>query len=145
MGLAAGANINPERRFPSMFEPIHGSAPDIAGKGIANPLAAIWSASQMLDFLGRETGARGCSTPLKVCWWREDLDARPRRNRAHPRRRGCGDKEPQGRREIGPGRFIHHTPRYRAPHRDRRARGGAGFLQSPQGRTACDSPVTPFA
>jgi len=54
MGLAAGANINPERRFPSMFEPIHGSAPDIAGKGIANPLAAIWSASQMLDFLGRE-------------------------------------------------------------------------------------------
>jgi len=54
MGLAAGANINPERTFPSMFEPIHGSAPDIAGKGIANPLAAIWSASQMLDFFGRE-------------------------------------------------------------------------------------------
>jgi tartrate dehydrogenase/decarboxylase/D-malate dehydrogenase len=53
MGLAAGANINPERTYPSMFEPIHGSAPDIAGKGIANPLAAIWSASQMLDFLGR--------------------------------------------------------------------------------------------
>lgn len=52
MGLAAGANINPERAFPSMFEPIHGSAPDIAGKGIANPLASIWSASQMLDFLG---------------------------------------------------------------------------------------------
>lgn len=54
MGLAAGANLNPERRFPSMFEPIHGSAPDIAGKGLANPLAAIWSASQMLDFLGHE-------------------------------------------------------------------------------------------
>jgi tartrate dehydrogenase/decarboxylase/D-malate dehydrogenase len=52
MGLAAGANINPERTFPSMFEPVHGSAPDIAGRGIANPLAAIWSASQMLDFLG---------------------------------------------------------------------------------------------
>ncbi len=52
MGLAAGANINPERRYPSMFEPIHGSAPDIAGKGIANPLASIWSASQMLDFFG---------------------------------------------------------------------------------------------
>jgi tartrate dehydrogenase/decarboxylase / D-malate dehydrogenase len=52
LGLAAGANINPERRYPSMFEPIHGSAPDIAGKGIANPLAAIWSASQMLDFFG---------------------------------------------------------------------------------------------
>lgn len=54
MGLAAGANINPERKYPSMFEPVHGSAPDIAGKGIANPLAAIWSVSQMLDFLGYE-------------------------------------------------------------------------------------------
>ena len=54
MGLAAGANLNPERRYPSMFEPIHGSAPDIAGRGLANPLAAIWSASQMLDFFGHE-------------------------------------------------------------------------------------------
>ena len=54
MGLAAGANINPERDYPSMFEPIHGSAPDIAGKGLADPLAAIWSASQMLDFFGHE-------------------------------------------------------------------------------------------
>jgi tartrate dehydrogenase/decarboxylase/D-malate dehydrogenase len=54
MGLAAGANLNPERKFPSMFEPIHGSAPDIAGKGIANPLASIWSVSQMLDFFGHE-------------------------------------------------------------------------------------------
>ena len=54
MGLAAGANLNPERKFPSMFEPIHGSAPDIAGKQIANPLASIWSVSQMLDFFGHE-------------------------------------------------------------------------------------------
>ncbi len=54
MGLAAGANINPERKFPSMFEPIHGSAPDIAGQGKANPLATVWSASQMLDFFGHE-------------------------------------------------------------------------------------------
>ena len=52
MGLAAGANLNPERKFPSMFEPIHGSAPDIAGKQISNPLATVWSASQMLDFFG---------------------------------------------------------------------------------------------
>ena len=57
MGLAAGANINPERRFPSMFEPIHGSAPDIAGKGVANPLATVWSASQMLEFLGHGDAA----------------------------------------------------------------------------------------
>ena len=54
MGLAAGANLDPERRFPSMFEPIHGSAPDIAGKGMADPLATVWSASQMLDFFGHE-------------------------------------------------------------------------------------------
>jgi len=54
MGLAAGANLNPERTFPSMFEPIHGSAPDIAGQQKANPLAAIWSASQLLDFFGHE-------------------------------------------------------------------------------------------
>ena len=54
MGLAAGANLNPERKFPSMFEPIHGSAPDIAGQGKANPLATVWSASQMLDFFGHE-------------------------------------------------------------------------------------------
>ena len=54
MGLAAGANLNPEREFPSMFEPIHGSAPDIAGQGKANPLATVWSASQMLDFFGYE-------------------------------------------------------------------------------------------
>jgi tartrate dehydrogenase/decarboxylase/D-malate dehydrogenase len=52
MGLAASGNINPERAAPSMFEPVHGSAPDIAGKGIANPLAAILSAGLLLDHLG---------------------------------------------------------------------------------------------
>jgi tartrate dehydrogenase/decarboxylase/D-malate dehydrogenase len=51
-GLAASANLNPERTLPSMFEPVHGSAPDIAGKGIANPLAAILSAGMLLDHLG---------------------------------------------------------------------------------------------
>jgi len=52
IGLASSANINPTRQFPSMFEPVHGSAPDIAGKGIANPLAAVLSAALMLDHLG---------------------------------------------------------------------------------------------
>jgi tartrate dehydrogenase/decarboxylase/D-malate dehydrogenase len=51
LGLAPSANINPERKYPSMFEPIHGSAPDIAGKGIANPIAQIWSLSMMMDHL----------------------------------------------------------------------------------------------
>ena len=58
LGLAAGANLNPERKYPSMFEPIHGSAPDIAGKGVADPLASIWAASQMLDFFGHEDWGR---------------------------------------------------------------------------------------
>jgi tartrate dehydrogenase/decarboxylase/D-malate dehydrogenase len=57
MGLAASANINPERTYPSMFEPVHGSAPDIAGKGIANPLAAILSAGMLLDHLGLDAAA----------------------------------------------------------------------------------------
>jgi tartrate dehydrogenase/decarboxylase / D-malate dehydrogenase len=52
LGVAPGGNINPERRYPSMFEPIHGSAPDIAGKGIANPVGAIWAGALMLDHLG---------------------------------------------------------------------------------------------
>lgn len=58
LGLAPTANLNPERRFPSMFEPIHGSAFDIAGKGIANPIATFWSASMMLDHLGETATAR---------------------------------------------------------------------------------------
>jgi tartrate dehydrogenase/decarboxylase/D-malate dehydrogenase len=52
LGLAASANLNPERRFPSMFEPVHGSAPDIAGQGLANPIGAIGSAALMLDHFG---------------------------------------------------------------------------------------------
>src|SRR5579871_2787013 len=58
MGLAASANLDPLRRFPSMFEPVHGSAPDIAGKGIVNPLATILSAAMMLDHLGITDGAQ---------------------------------------------------------------------------------------
>ncbi|HVJ52565.1 MAG TPA: tartrate dehydrogenase [Aliidongia sp.] len=57
IGIAAGANINPEKEFPSMFEPVHGSAPDIAGKGIANPIGQIWSGAMMLDHLGHPEAA----------------------------------------------------------------------------------------
>jgi tartrate dehydrogenase/decarboxylase/D-malate dehydrogenase len=53
IGIAPSANINPERKYPSMFEPVHGSAPDIAGKGLANPIGQLWSACMMLDHLGR--------------------------------------------------------------------------------------------
>ena len=57
MGIAPGANINPDKQFPSMFEPVHGSAPDIAGKKIANPIAGIWTASMMLEHLGEKEGS----------------------------------------------------------------------------------------
>lgn len=53
IGLAPSANLNPERNFPSLFEPVHGSAPDIYGRGVANPIAMIWSGALMLDFLGQ--------------------------------------------------------------------------------------------
>jgi len=58
LGVAPGANLNPPREHPSMFEPIHGSAPDIAGKGIANPIGAIWAAALMLDHLGQAEASR---------------------------------------------------------------------------------------
>ena len=58
IGIAPSANINPERHFPSLFEPVHGSAPDIAGKGIANPIGQIWCGAMMLEHLGHpEAGA----------------------------------------------------------------------------------------
>lgn len=55
IGIAPSANLNPTRQWPSLFEPVHGSAPDIAGRGIANPIGQIWSAALMLDFLGHRT------------------------------------------------------------------------------------------
>jgi tartrate dehydrogenase/decarboxylase/D-malate dehydrogenase len=57
IAIAPGANINPERAFPSMFEPVHGSAPDIAGKGFANPIGQIWSGAMMLEHLGHREAA----------------------------------------------------------------------------------------
>ena len=68
LGVAPTGNIDPERRFPSMFEPIHGSAFDIAGKGIANPVATFWTAAQMLDHLGEsDAAARLMRAVEKVC------------------------------------------------------------------------------
>jgi tartrate dehydrogenase/decarboxylase/D-malate dehydrogenase len=57
LGLAPSANLNPARTFPSMFEPVHGSAPDIVGKGIANPMATMLAGAMMLDFLGQADAA----------------------------------------------------------------------------------------
>ena len=65
IGVAPSANINPERTAPSMFEPVHGSAPDIAGKGVANPVATVWAAAMMLDHLGHPEAARGVERALE--------------------------------------------------------------------------------
>ena len=66
LGLAASANLDPTRANPSMFEPVHGSAPDIAGKGVANPLAAIWTASLMLEHLGEAEAAAALFEALQT-------------------------------------------------------------------------------
>jgi tartrate dehydrogenase/decarboxylase/D-malate dehydrogenase len=66
IGIAPSANINPERHFPSLFEPVHGSAPDIAGQGIANPIGQIWSAAMMLDHLGQSEAAAGIVSAIET-------------------------------------------------------------------------------
>jgi tartrate dehydrogenase/decarboxylase / D-malate dehydrogenase len=66
LGLASSANLNPEREYPSMFEPVHGSAPDIFGQGIANPVAMIWSGALMLDFLGEKNAAKNILDAIKA-------------------------------------------------------------------------------
>jgi len=65
IGLAPGGNINPEREYPSMFEPVHGSAPDIAGRGVANPIAQIWTGAMMLEHLGHPDAARAVVTAVE--------------------------------------------------------------------------------
>jgi tartrate dehydrogenase/decarboxylase/D-malate dehydrogenase len=65
IGIAPSANINPEREHPSLFEPVHGSAPDIAGKGIANPIGQIWSGALLLDFLGHREAAQSIEAAIE--------------------------------------------------------------------------------
>ena len=65
IAIAPSANLNPEREFPSMFEPVHGSAPDIYGKGIANPVGQIWAGALMLDHLGHAEAARGVMAAIE--------------------------------------------------------------------------------
>ena len=65
IAVAPSANINPERRFPSMFEPVHGSAPDIAGKGIANPIGQIWSAAMLLEHIGQPQAAKAVMAAIE--------------------------------------------------------------------------------
>ena len=73
IGLLPSANLNPERIYPSMFEPVHGSAPDIAGKGIANPVAQIWSGAMMLDHLGNPEAARAVERACEIVLEKADV------------------------------------------------------------------------
>ena len=78
LGFAAGANLNPEGRYPSMFEPVHGSAPDIAGRGVANPIAAIWAAAMLLEHVGRGEAARRVMAAIEAVarqprYWTPDV------------------------------------------------------------------------
>jgi tartrate dehydrogenase/decarboxylase/D-malate dehydrogenase len=66
IGIAPSANINPDKEHPSMFEPVHGSAPDIAGRGIANPIGQIWSGAMMLEHLGHADAARAVERAIEV-------------------------------------------------------------------------------
>jgi tartrate dehydrogenase/decarboxylase/D-malate dehydrogenase len=66
IGIAPSANINPDRKFPSLFEPVHGSAPDIAGKGIANPIGQVWSGAMMLDHLGQPDAAAAIVSAIEA-------------------------------------------------------------------------------
>jgi tartrate dehydrogenase/decarboxylase/D-malate dehydrogenase len=73
IGIAPSANLNPERKFPSLFEPVHGSAPDIAGKGIANPVGQIWCGAMMLEHLGHKDASDAVMKAIE-----EVLEAGPR-------------------------------------------------------------------
>ncbi len=97
IGIAPSANLNPTRRFPSLFEPVHGSAPDIAGQGIANPIGQIWSAAMMLEFLGQTPARRPRATrkPTMRSSARSSLSA----SKAHGR--GTWGAPRQPRRSAG--------------------------------------------
>lgn len=77
IAVAPSANINPERRHPSMFEPVHGSAPDIAGQGIANPIGQIWSAAMMLDHLGEAEAASSVMSAIEAVLTEENAPLTP--------------------------------------------------------------------
>ncbi len=87
IGIAPGGNINPEREFPSMFEPVHGSAPDIAGRHVANPIGQIWSGAMMLEHLGHKDAADAIVKAIETV-----LDRGP----AHARHGGHGQHERRG-------------------------------------------------
>ena len=89
IGIAPAANLNPPGDFPSLFEPVHGSAPDIAGQGIANPVAAVWTAALMLDHLGESGAAAELEAAIETVL--ENPDARTRDLGGKADTRTCGE------------------------------------------------------
>ena len=100
LGIAPTANLNPERAYPSMFEPIHGSAFDIAGKGIANPIGSFWTGAMMLEHLGEKAAADRLMRAIeRVTAEPFAAHARPRRGGDHPRgHRRCDRRDPRRER-----------------------------------------------
>ncbi len=97
IAIAPGGNINPEREFPSMFEPVHGSAPDIAGKGIANPIGQIWSGAMMLEHLGHGEAAAAIVRAIEVLFAETDVRTRDMGGKATCRELGDAMVELVGR------------------------------------------------
>jgi tartrate dehydrogenase/decarboxylase/D-malate dehydrogenase len=97
IAIAPGGNINPEREFPSMFEPVHGSAPDIAGKGIANPIGQIWSGAMMLEHLGHPEAAAAIVRAIEVLFAETDVRTRDMGGKATCRELGDAMVELVGR------------------------------------------------
>ena len=98
IGIAPTANLDPSRRYPSMFEPIHGSAFDITGKGIANPVGSFWTAAMMLDHLGERANAARLMSGGRAGDRVRRAHAGPRRHRAHRRRHRRGVRRARRRR-----------------------------------------------
>ena len=92
IAIAPGGNINPEREFPSMFEPVHGSAPDIAGKGIANPIGQIWSGAMMLEHLGHKNAADAIVQAIERLFAETDVRTRRHGRQGHLQGAGRGHR-----------------------------------------------------
>ena len=104
LGIAPTANLNPERRFPSMFEPIHGSAFDIAGKGIANPIGSFWTGAMMLEHLGEKAAADSPDARDRARHRKPfPAHARPRRRCDDPRGDRRGNRGDPRRKHIASG------------------------------------------
>ncbi len=125
IAIAPSGNINPEREHPSMFEPVHGSAPDIAGQGIANPIGQIWSGAMMLDHLGEPRGRGIGGRRLRDGAARgQGADPRHGRNGDDRRaRQGGGGADLAGPRPVTPGRAAPRRARRSGPAAPRPARG----------------------